>query len=91
VHIVFTTCLLTVGKEEEESYAAAKIYLQRTHRSHVNKSVSLLLQKCKRDDDLRHKVLALTEDAEIPRNVLWFRKESLAKVHFTKQCGTNTS
>jgi len=46
---------MSANRKEKKSlsYAAAKTYLQRTHCSHVNKSVSSLLQKCKRDDALR--------------------------------------
>ena len=81
LNVVFTTCLLT---ERKSRFAASKTYLQRTHCSHVNKSVSSLLQKCKRDDALRQKVLALTEDAEITRSISWFRKDVplLAKCSF---------
>jgi len=57
------------------SSAVAKLYLLRTHRSYVHKSITSLQQKCKHDDALCHQVLALTEDSEITRKVSWFQKE----------------
>jgi len=51
------------------SYAAAKMYLQRTYRSYFHKSSTSLQQKCKRDDALRRKVLALIEGSVITRKV----------------------